>query len=76
VSERSAGREPPPQISGKVSLVMSGLGRKMYRSLEPKTEGVMLVERSMPQVANNTPHDKTARLMSWRRLKHSGRKAR
>src|SRR5262245_20247200 len=52
---------------------MSGPGRKMYRSLEPKTEGVILAKRSKPQGANTSPHDLTTSLIDWRRLEHTRR---
>jgi hypothetical protein len=34
---------------GKVILVMSGPGRRMYQSLEPKPEGAIFFKRSRPQ---------------------------
>ena len=46
VSETGDGRESPPAILGETSLVMSGPGRKMYQSLEPKTEGAIFAKRS------------------------------
>ncbi len=35
----------------------------MYQGLEPKTEGVIFAKRSMPQDANNSPHDTAASLI-------------
>src|SRR5262245_1846414 len=46
---RRGRRESPPGILGEVSLVMSGPGRKMYQSLEPKPEGAIYPKRSRPQ---------------------------
>src|SRR6516162_2993383 len=59
VSARKSGRESPPWLSGRGSLVMSGRGRKLYQSFKPKTEGAIFVKRSMPQCAKNSPHDTT-----------------
>src|SRR5262249_20892509 len=39
----------PPEILGKVILVMSGQSRKMYQYLDPKPEGTILPKRSTPQ---------------------------
>jgi hypothetical protein len=46
---RRGRRESPPEILGKVILVMSGQSRKMYQYLEPKPEGTILPKRSTPQ---------------------------
>src|SRR5262245_49326626 len=46
---RRGRRESPPGILGEVILVMSGPGRKMYQSLEPKPEGAIYPKRSRPQ---------------------------
>ena len=37
------------RILGKVILVISGPGRMMYQSLEPKPEGAIFPKRSVPQ---------------------------
>jgi hypothetical protein len=50
---------------GKVILVISGPGRKMYQSLEPKPEGAIFLKRSKPQGASSSPHDTGASIANW-----------
>ena len=45
------------EIFGEVILVISGQGRMMYQSLEPKPEGTIFSKRSKPQGTDRTPHD-------------------
>ena len=46
-------------------LVISGPGRKMYQSLEPKPEGAIFLKRSKPQGASSSPHDTGASIANW-----------
>jgi hypothetical protein len=46
-------------------LVMSGPGRKMYQSLQPKPEGAFLRKRSMPHGTQSSPHDTGASFANW-----------
>jgi len=52
-------------ILGKVILVMSGPGRKMYQSLKPKPEGTIFPKRSVPQEDNSSPHDAGTSIANW-----------
>src|SRR3954466_13609030 len=62
---RRGRRESPPESLGKVILVMSGPGRKMYQSLEPKPEGTIFPKRSTPQEVDSSPHDTGASFANW-----------
>ena len=44
-------------VLGKVILVMSGPGRRMYQNLQPKPEGAIFSKRSKPQGTDSSPHD-------------------
>jgi hypothetical protein len=46
--------------SGKAILVISGLGRKMYQNLKPKSEVAISPKRSMPQEVDISPDDTAA----------------
>ena len=62
---RRGRRESPPEILGKVMLVISGPGRKMYQSLQPKPEGAFLHKRSMPHGTQSSPHDTGTSFANW-----------
>ena len=70
---RRGRRESPPEILGKVILVMSGPGRKMYQYLEPKPEGAIFSKRSKPQDAVSSPHDTGASIANWLESNIQGR---
>ena len=58
-------RESPPEILGKAILVISGQGRKMYQSLEPKSEGSIYRKRSSLRERYRSPHDTAASMSNW-----------
>jgi hypothetical protein len=58
-------RESPPGILGAVILVISGPGRMMYRSLEPKPEGSIYRKRSDLRERHRSPHDTAASMSNW-----------
>src|SRR5882724_2608282 len=62
---RQGRRESPPEISGKVILVISGQSRMMYQSLKPEPEGAISSKRSVPQAYYSSPHDAGASMTSW-----------
>ena len=64
------------RISGKVILVISGQGRMMYQSLEPKPEGAISSKRSKPQGRDSSPHDAGASMANWLETNIQGTKYR
>ena len=58
-------RESPPGILGAVILVISGPGRMMYRSLEPKPEGSIYRKRSSLRERHRPPHDTATSMSNW-----------
>ena len=62
------------QIVGKDILVISGPGRMMYQSLQPKPEVTIFPKRSKPQEDDSSPHDTAASVAEQLEMNIQGRK--